>query len=116
MKIENESMLGILVDAGGYVNLKLLVDLNVTLAVAGSTPGSVVATWALFLALTCRAGKFLVAVTIAGLKDDGYDEETAAYINGLNDINRKLFEKASIAISMQDGTPVYQKGDVHVLI
>ena len=65
------------------------------------------------LADRCR---ILVVVTIAGLKDDGYDEETAAYINGLNDINRKLFEKASIAISMQDGTPVYQKGDAHVLI
>ena len=65
------------------------------------------------LADRCR---ILVTVTIAGLKDDGYDEETAAYINGLNDINRKLFEKASIAISMQDGTPVYQKGDAHVLV
>ena len=65
------------------------------------------------LADRCR---ILVVVTIAGLKDDGYDEETAAYINGLNDINRKLFEKASIAISMQDGTPVYQKGDAHVLV
>lgn len=65
------------------------------------------------LADRCR---ILVAVTIAGLKDDGYDEETAAYINGLNEINRKLFEKASIAISMQDGTPVYQKGDAHDLI
>lgn len=59
-------------------------------------------------ALADRCRIFLI-VTIAGLKDDGYDEETAAYINGLNDINRKLFEKASIAISMQDGTPVYQK-------
>lgn len=65
------------------------------------------------LADRCR---ILVVVTIAGLKDDGYNEETAAYINGLNDINRKLFEKASIAISMQDGTPVYQKGDAHVLV
>lgn len=64
------------------------------------------------LADRCR---ILVVVTIAGLKDDGYDEETVAYINGLNDINQKLFEKASVAISMQEGTPVYQKGDAHVL-
>ena len=65
------------------------------------------------LADRCR---ILVAVTIAGLKDDGYDEETATYVNGLNEINRKLFDKASVAISMQDGTPVYQKGDAYVLI
>ena len=64
------------------------------------------------LADRCR---ILVAVTIAGLKDDGYDEETATYVNGLNEINRKLFDKASVAISMQKGTPVYQKGDVHVI-
>lgn len=63
------------------------------------------------LADRCR---ILVAVTIAGLKDDGYDEETATYVNGLNEINRKLFDKASVAISMQEGTPVYQKGDAHV--
>ena len=65
------------------------------------------------LADRCR---ILVAVTIADLKDDGYGEETAAYIHGLNKINQKLFDKASIAISMREGTPVYQKGDVHVLI
>jgi len=65
------------------------------------------------LADRCR---ILVVVTIAGLKDDGYDAETVAYINGLNEINQKLFDKASVAISMQEGTPVYQKGDVHVLI
>lgn len=65
------------------------------------------------LADRCR---ILVVVTIAGLKDDGYDEETVAYINGLNKINQKLFDKASVAISMREGTPVYQKGDAHVLI
>jgi len=65
------------------------------------------------LADRCR---ILVAVTITGLKDDGYDEETVAYINGLNEINQKLFDKASVAVSMQDGTPVYQKGDAHVLV
>ena len=65
------------------------------------------------LADRCR---IFVAVTITGLKDDGYDKETAAYINGLNEINQKLFDKASVAISMQEGTPVYQKGDAYVLI
>ena len=66
-------------------------------------------------ALTDRC-RVLVAVTIAGLKDEDYDAETVAYINGLNEINQKLFDKASVAISMQEGTPVYQKGDAHVLI
>ena len=65
------------------------------------------------LADRCR---ILVVVTIAGLKDDGYGKETVAYINGLNEINQKLFDKASVAISMQEGTPVYQKGDAYVLI
>ena len=60
--------------------------------------------------------KVLVAVTITGLKDDGYDAETVAYINGLNEINQKLFDKASVVIFMQEGIPVYQKGDIHVLI
>ena len=65
------------------------------------------------LADRCR---IFVAVTITGLKDDGYDEETVSYINGLNEINQKLFDKASVSISMQEGTPVYQKGDAYVLI
>lgn len=64
------------------------------------------------LADRCR---ILVAVTIADLKNDGYDEETVAYINDLNEINRRLFHKATVAISMQDGTAVYQKGDANVL-
>lgn len=65
------------------------------------------------LAERCR---ILVAVTITGLKADGYDEGTSAYIMGLNTINRRLFDKASIAILMQEGIPTYQKGDVHAII
>lgn len=53
--------------------------------------------------------KLLVAVTISGLTDNGYDAETAAYIDGLNALNRKLFSDASAAVSMQDGQPVYIK-------
>ena len=54
--------------------------------------------------------KLLVAVTISGLTDSGYDAQTAGYINGLNQLNQKLFTCAAAAISMQDGQPVYTKG------
>lgn len=60
----------------------------------------------------CRV---LVAVTIAGLQDEGYDAMTAAYINGLNQINRELLACADVAVTMQDRLPVYQKGDIHDL-
>jgi len=50
------------------------------------------------------------------LKNKGYDKETAAYIDSLNEINRKLLDKAAVAVSMQDGIPVYQKGDIHDFI
>ena len=102
-----------LVSSGGVV---LLEDVSNLLANAmfekGGDPDSVLHDICV-LADRC---KILVAVTISDLKDDGYDEETVAYINGLNIINQKLFDKASVAISMQEGTPVYQKGDAHVLI
>lgn len=65
------------------------------------------------LDVRCR---ILVAVTISGLEDDGYDAETAAYIDSLNRINQKLFDLATVAISMQDGIPIYQKGDAHDLV
>lgn len=65
--------------------------------------------------LADRCG-ILVAVTISGLINEGYDKETAAYIDSLNEINRKLLDKAAVAVSMQDGTPVYQKGDIHDFI
>lgn len=61
----------------------------------------------------CRV---LVAVTISGLKNDGYDAETETYINSLNELNEKLFERATVAITMQDKIPTYQKGDVYDII
>lgn len=62
----------------------------------------------------CRV---LVAVTISGLKEDReYDAETRAYISGLNDINQKLFERAAVAVMLQNKIPVYQKGALHDLI
>ncbi len=53
----------------------------------------------------------LIAVTISGLTDDGYDEETAAYINGLNQLNLQLFDMADIAFIMENQQPICMKGD-----
>ena len=58
----------------------------------------------------------LIAVTISGLDGEGYDEETAGYINGLNEINGKLFELADIAAAVKDRVPEFIKGDIHDLI
>lgn len=54
--------------------------------------------------------KTVVAVTISGLKNGDYDAETAMYIGSLNRINRKLYDKAVIAVKMTNGQPVYEKG------
>ena len=55
--------------------------------------------------------KLLVAVTISDLKDEGYDEETAAYIKGLNQLNWRLFDLADLAFAMENGQPVRLKGE-----
>lgn len=57
--------------------------------------------------------KTLVAVTISGLKDEGFDEETAAYINGLNTLNQRLFDLADLAFDLENGQAVCRKGEVH---
>lgn len=46
--------------------------------------------------------KNLIAVSIGGLKSEGYDEETTNYINSLNDINTKLEEIADKTIKFGD--------------
>lgn len=53
----------------------------------------------------------LVAVTISGLSENGYDEETATYIRNLNYINQKLSEKALTVIEMINKKPVIKKGE-----
>ncbi len=58
--------------------------------------------------------RILVAVTISGLESAEYDAETAIYIDGLNEVNQRLFELADVAIVMQDGKPQYQKGEDYV--
>ena len=60
--------------------------------------------------------RMLVAVTISGLHADGYDAETASYINSLKEINRRLLERATVAITMQNRIPFYQKGGACDLI
>lgn len=55
--------------------------------------------------------KIMVAVTISGLQNCGYDDETAMYINSINEINRKLYDEALVAITMKNGKPVYEKGE-----
>lgn len=55
--------------------------------------------------------RIVVAVTISGLQDCGYDKETAMYIDSLNEINQKLYDEALVAITMTNGKPVYEKGE-----
>ena len=59
--------------------------------------------------------RILVAVTISGLCADGYDEGTTAYINGLNELNQRLHELATVAVTMEDQHPIYEKGDTYDL-
>ena len=58
-----------------------------------------------------EANKIVVAVTISGLEANGYDGETALYIESLNQINQKLYNKASVAVIMKNKKPVYEKGE-----
>ena len=62
----------------------------------------------LCLSKRCRV---LVAVTISGLSGDGYDEETAMYINSLNEINQRLYNEAEAAVMMKNGKAVFEKGE-----
>ena len=54
--------------------------------------------------------KILVAVTISGLDCNGFNSETQAYINSLNKLNKLLFDAASVAVTMQNKIPVFEKG------
>lgn len=58
----------------------------------------------------------LVAVSISGLGEDGYDEETASYIRGLNALNEALAALADVVVTMQDGRPVCEKGDNYAFL
>lgn len=71
--------------------------------------GTMEEAWQDILALQKRCG-LLVAVTISGLSSQGYAGETAAYIDDLNTLNRRLFDVADAAVTMKDNCPVWEKG------
>ena len=64
----------------------------------------------------CSRCRLLVAVTITGLRADGYDGEKAAYIRALNGLNQRLYDRAAAAVAMKDGAPFAEKGDLDEII
>lgn len=58
----------------------------------------------------------LIAVTISGLERGGCDGETATYIDSLNQLNRRLFDRADTAVELRNQLPVCRKGDIHAYI
>ena len=48
----------------------------------------------------CSRCRLLVAVTITGLRADGYDGETAAYIRALTGLNQRLYDRAAAAVAL----------------
>ena len=60
--------------------------------------------------------RLLVAVTITGLRVDGYDGETAAYIRALNGLNQRLHDRAAAAVTMKNGAPFAEKGDLNEIV
>ena len=60
--------------------------------------------------------KLLVAVTISGLCADEYQQETAAYIHALNQLNQALAQQADGVIELHNGQPVCKKGELHALL
>lgn len=59
-----------------------------------------------------RRCRLLIAVTIGGLEETDYCGETAAYVRALNELNGKLFNLADVAVAMEDGKPVFKKGEL----
>lgn len=74
-----------------------------------SARGTMEGTWYDILALQKRC-RLLVTVTISGLSSGCYDEETAAYIDDLNTLNQRLFNLADAAVTMDNNSPVWEKG------
>ena len=60
--------------------------------------------------------RILVAVTITGLREEGYDGETAAYIRALNGLNQRLLARAAAAVTMKDGQPFAEKRELNEII
>ncbi len=62
------------------------------------------------LNLTAKCS-LVVAVTISHLVSSDYEGETAMYIDSLNKINEQLRNIACISVIMENGNPVYEKGE-----
>ena len=60
----------------------------------------------------CRC---VIAVTISGLCAEGFDKETTAYIDHLNELNQKLYDQAAVVITMRNKVPHKEKEDVYEL-
>ncbi len=54
--------------------------------------------------------KRLIIVSISGLDEKMYEDETAFYIHQLNDLNADLVEKADFVVEMQNGHALIKKG------
>lgn len=63
----------------------------------------------LVLSETC---KHLIIVSISGLDEKMYEDETAFYIQQLNDLNADLVEKADFVVEMKDGHALIKKGGI----
>ena len=61
----------------------------------------------LSLAGRCRA---LAAVTISGLRAEGYSGQTADYIRALEELNRRLLDRSDAAFELCGGKAVRRKG------
>lgn len=65
------------------------------------------------LCAKCRACVF---VSIDGLTVQlEYNEETRGYIDALSRLNRRLSDFADVVIQMQNGNPVFVKGEFHAM-
>ena len=60
------------------------------------------------LAENCRE---LFVVSITGLRREGYEGQTALYIDALNLLNEELALRADRVYEMRDGNPVLRKGE-----
>ena len=56
----------------------------------------------------CRT---LVVITISGLVDGDYDEETNAYVNTMNALNEQLVALADTVYEMREGEAILTKGN-----
>lgn len=59
--------------------------------------------------------KLLIVVTISGMNSAEYTDETAAYIDSINELNSRFFAMSDAAAEMVDGIPQWKKGDIHAI-